>query len=150
MVRFIGEYTGKVDDKGRLVLPSAFKCAVAEEKDLKFVIRKDIFENCLEMFTYREWERQSEEIKARLDFLNRQHSLFWREYMRDCAVVEPDPKVGRISIPRKLLESIGVEKEVVFAGNDFKIEIWAAEKFGNSALGEEEFTALAASIPDSK
>ena len=150
MVRFLGEYTGKVDDKGRLVLPSAFKCAVAEEKDLKFVIRKDIFENCLEMFTYREWERQSEEIKARLDFLNRQHSLFWREYMRDCAVVEPDPKVGRISIPRKLLESIGVEKEVVFAGCDFKIEIWAREKYGSSAMSEDEFTALAASIPDSK
>lgn len=150
MVRFIGEYTVRIDDKGRMVLPSAFKGIMPDGKDLKFVIRKDIFEDCLEMYTYQEWERQSEEVKSRLNPLNRQHAAFWREYTRDRALVEPDSKIGRISIPRKLLESIGVEKEVVFAGCDFKIEIWAKEKYGSSALNAEDFSALAASIPDSK
>lgn len=148
MTTFIGEYTVKVDDKGRLVFPSAFKSVMPSGEDLRFVIKKDIFTDCLEMYTFREWERQSEEVKSRLNFFNRKHALFWREYMRDRAVVEPDPKLGRISIPRKLLEAIGVNKEVVFAGNDFKIEIWAREKYSESVVSGEEFMTLAETLPD--
>lgn len=148
MTTFIGEYTVKVDDKGRLVFPSAFKSVMPSGEGLRFVIKKDIFTDCLEMYTFREWERQSEEVKSRLNFFNRKHALFWREYMRDRAVVEPDPKLGRISIPRKLLEAIGVNKEVVFAGNDFKIEIWAREKYSENVISGEEFMTLAETLPD--
>lgn len=66
--------------------------------------------------------------------------------MRDRDIVEPDAKFGRISIRAKLLAEIGVNKEVVFSGNDFKIEIWAKEKFEASALSEEEFIAIAESL----
>ena len=148
MTTFIGEYTVKVDDKGRLVFPSAFKSVMPSGEDLRFVIKKDIFTDCLEMYTFREWERQSEEVKSRLNFFNRKHALFWREYMRDRAIVEPDPKLGRISIPRKLLEAIGVNKEVVFAGNDFKIELWAREKYSENVISGEEFMTLAETLPD--
>lgn len=66
--------------------------------------------------------------------------------MRDRDIVEPDAKVGRISISRKLLDSINVNKEVVFSGNDFKIEIWAKEKFEESRLSNDEFIAIAESL----
>lgn len=150
MVKFIGEYTVKIDDKGRLVLPSAFKSVMAAGEDLRFVIKKDIFEDCLEMYTYAEWDRQSEEVKSRLDFFNKKHAVFWREYMRNRAVVEPDPKIGRITIPKKLLESIGVNREVVFAGNDFKIEIWAKEKYSETIISGDEFISLAGMLSDER
>lgn len=150
MVKFIGEYTVKIDDKGRLVLPSAFKSVMAAGEDLRFVIKKDIFEDCLEMYTYAEWDRQSEEVKSRLDFFNKKHAVFWREYMRNRAVVEPDPKIGRITIPKKLLESIGVNREVVFAGNDFKIEIWAKEKYAETIISGDEFISLAGMLSDER
>ncbi|MCD8206748.1 MAG: hypothetical protein LUD72_02305, partial [Bacteroidales bacterium] len=150
MVKFIGEYTAKIDDKGRLVLPSAFKTAMAAgpkdpegETDMRLVVKKDIYEDCLEVYTFEEWERQSEGLKSRLNFLNKSHAGFWRAYMHDRAVVEPDAKFGRISIPKKLLDMIGVDKEVVFSGNDHKIEIWAAEKFEDSIISNDEFVALA-------
>ena len=111
MVNFIGEYTAKADDKGRLVFPSAFKAVMPADGDMRFVLKKDIFEDCLEMYTYEEWEKQSAEVRSHLNFLIRDHAAFWREYMRDRAIVEPDGKLGRISIPRKLLEAIGVQKE---------------------------------------
>ena len=47
MVKFIGEYTAKVDDKGRLILPSSFKAAILPGGDLRLVIKKDLFSNCL-------------------------------------------------------------------------------------------------------
>lgn len=132
-----------MDDKGRVVFPSAFKSLMPSEGDLRFVVRKDIFEECLEMYTFNEWQRQSEEVKSKLDFFNKEHAIFWREYMRNRAIVEPDGKLGRISIPKKLLESIGVTKEVVFSGNDYKIEIWSKEKYEASEISKAEYIAIA-------
>lgn len=146
MMTFIGEYTAKTDDKGRIVFPSAFKSVLPAEGDMRFVLKKDIFEDCLEMYTYEEWERQSMEVKSKLNMFNREHAAFWREYMRDRAVVEPDGKIGRLSIPKKLLESIGVTKEVVFSGNDYKIEIWSKEKFEASRISNDQYIALAEKI----
>lgn len=146
MMTFIGEYTAKTDDKGRIVFPSAFKSVLPAEGDMRFVLKKDIFEDCLEMYTYEEWERQSMEVKSKLNMFNREHAAFWREYMRDRAVVEPDGKIGRLSIPKKLLESIGVTKEVVFSGNDYKIEIWTKEKFEASRISNDQYIALAEKI----
>ena len=150
MVKFIGEYSGKVDDKGRIIFPSAFKSLMQNEGDMRFVIKKDIFEDCLGMYTYSEWERQSEELKAKLNFFNRKHAAFWREYMRNRAIVEPDSKLGRITVPKKLLEAIGVDKEVVFSGNDHKIEIWAKDRYESGAVSEEEIISLAGIFSDMK
>ena len=143
MNTFIGDYTVKIDDQGRMGFPSACKSLMSADGDMRFVIKKDIFEDCLEMYTFEEWERQSSEVKSRLNFFNRDHAMFWREYMRDRAIVEPDGKVGRISVPKKLLEAIGVNKEVVFSGNDYKIEIWAREKFEEARISNEQYISLA-------
>ncbi|MBP3235479.1 MAG: protein mraZ [Bacteroidales bacterium] len=146
MITFIGEYSAKLDDKCRVVFPAPFKSLMPTDGDMRFVIKKDIFEDCLEMYTFEEWERQSQEVKSKLNFFNRSHASFWREYMRDRAIVEPDSKLGRISIPRKLLESIGVTKEIVFSGSDYKIEIWAKEKYEASAISNEEFLNIAGQL----
>ena len=149
MVKFFGEYNAKVDDKGRVVFPAVYKGIMPAESDMRFVVRKDTFANCLEMYTYSEWERQSEEVRSRLNpTFNESHAKFWRAYLHNCAVVEPDRKLGRISIPKKLLEIIGVTKEVVFSGNDYKIEIWAKENFESSIISNEEFTSIAGSLSD--
>ena len=49
MIKFIGEYNGKIDDKGRLVFPADFTSIMAADGDMRFVVRKDVFEQCLEM-----------------------------------------------------------------------------------------------------
>ncbi len=146
MVKFIGEYTAKIDDKGRVVFPSSLKSMLNSQEDQKFVIKKDLYFNCLEMYTYQEWTRQSEEVKSRLNFFNKEHALFWREYMRDRALVEPDEKLGRINIPKRLLDDIGIQKELVFAGNDHKIEIWAKENYNREKLPGSDYSTLAQKI----
>ena len=148
MVTFIGEYTSKIDDKGRMVFPAPLKGVLPPGSDMRFVIKKDLFEPCLQMYTMEEWEHTSAEVKSKLNFFNRQHAIFWREYMRDRDVVEPDAKLGRITVSRKLLDAIGVTKEVVFSGNDFKIEIWAKEEFEKQRIPNEEYIAIAESLSD--
>lgn len=146
MVKFIGEYSVKIDDKGRMIFPSAFKSLFAADEKIALVVKKDLFENCLEMFTYRQWEMESNQIKEKLNFFNENHANFWREYMRNRAVVEPDEKLGRITIPKRLLENIGAEKEMIFVGCDHKIEIWAKEQYDKKQMDSNEFIKLAQSI----
>lgn len=140
MATFIGEYISQLDDFGRPVLLSQLKACEA----LNFVVKKDIHSPCLELYTLSAWEEKSSLLKSRLDFLNPEHVAFWREYMRDREVVSPD--AGRISISRNLLDAIGVDKEVVFFGVDFKIEIWAKEIFLSSRLSNEKYIAIAESL----
>lgn len=144
MATFIGEYVAKLDDKGRLVFPAALKAFATESPDepLRFVVKKDLFSPCLEMYTYQEWEKQSSEVKARLNpNFNRLHAQVWRTYMSNRDVVVPDPKTGRILISKELLKLIGVNKEVVFAGNDFKIEIWPKELYQASLMDNDQYVA---------
>ncbi len=145
MVKFIGEYRCKIDDKGRLVFPSPFKALMGEE-DQRFVIRKSVFSPCLEMYTYAEWERESEELKSRLNLFNRKHDQLWRQYMSNRAIVEPDGKIGRISVPQQMRDLIGATREVVFLGCDHKIEIWAKEQFESQSMSDDEFVALTEEI----
>lgn len=146
MVTFIGKYTSKLDDKGRLVLPAPLKGCIPPESDMRFVIKKSLYDPCLEMWSYDEWNREAEKVRQSLDFFNPAHVQFWREYMRDCDVVEPDAKVGRISISKYLLDAIGATKEVVFLGVNFKIEIWASEQYEGSGLSNETYLAIAKTL----
>ncbi len=146
MVTFIGTYTAKVDDKGRLVLPAAVRRSMPVGGDMRFVIKKGIFDTCLEMSTYEAWYAEAEDTRAKLDFFKEEHVQFWREYMRGIEVVEPDAKLGRISIPRNLLDAIGVTKEVVFSGIGSKMEVWAKESYEHSGITNEKYVSIARSL----
>ena len=146
MAKFIGSYKAKVDDKGRLIFPAAFKSSMGEGANLRFVVKKSLFAECLEMYAYDEWEKDSEAVRSRLNFFNPEHAAFWREYMRGTADVEPDGKLGRMTIPKALLEKAGIGKDVVFAGNNHLIEIWDKEKYEAREMKSEDFVALAEKI----
>ena len=145
MTNFIGKATAKIDDKGRLIFPSVFKACLPAE-DTRLVIKKDIYTDCLQVFAYGDWEKQSLEVKSKLNFFNPKHAAFWRMYMSDCSVVEPDPKMGRIGIPKELLEQIGAEKEVIFSGCIFYIEIWAKDRRSQSMIENDEYREFAESV----
>ena len=146
MVSFIGNSTAKVDDKGRVVFPAVFKAAL-EAADMRLVVRKDIYADCIEIYAYAEWEQQAAAIRGSLDIVfNREHAAFWRKYMSGCAVVEPDAKLARISIPKELLESIGVIKEVIFAGVGYKIELWAKERRDAGLISDEKYEQTAVEL----
>ncbi len=146
MARFFGEHRAKADDKGRLVFPSAFKALLPSDGSVQLVVKKDAFDQCLNIFTFDEWNSRLEEVKAKLNTHKRDHSRLWRAYTSGIAIVSPEGKFGRIMIPRHMLESIGVVKEVVFSGCDFKIELWAKDKYEAEAMSDQEFSEMVEKI----
>ncbi len=146
MTGFFGKHTAKIDDKGRIVIPSAIKAVVPADQ-MQFVIRKDMYSNCLEMYTWQEWANMSQAVRSKLDLaFDEDHMRYWRTYMSDTVTVVPDAKLGRITIPREILDKAGIGKEVVFLGVDYKVEIWAKEEIEGGRLSADEFRKLGRKI----
>ena len=58
MSTFIGDYPCKIDVKGRIILPAAFKKQMPSDAEDRFVVRKDVFENCLILYSSEDWNDQ--------------------------------------------------------------------------------------------
>ncbi len=147
MTIFIGDYTCKVDAKGRVMLPSAFKRQMPAAAQDKFVVKKDIYEKCLVLYPMDEWERQNQLIQQNINPYNKEHSKFLREYYKDTAEVELDSN-NRFLIPARLLNLANVDKEqeVILAGQLGKIEIWSKDLYDKASEEVGDFGELANKI----
>jgi len=142
MTTFIGEYSCKVDAKGRIVLPSAFKKQMATEAQDKFVVKKDIFENCLVLFPMDEWQRQVELIRKKLNPYNREHNKFQRNFFLGMAELSLD-NINRLLVPSRLIQLVDIKQDVILLGQDEKIEIWSSEVYGKIGMEQDDFASLA-------
>ena len=147
MTTFVGDYPVKIDAKGRVLFPAAFKKQLALNADGRFVVKKDIFEKCLVLYSYDEWERQIKIIRSKINPYKKEHNLFLRNFYRGTAELLLDNS-NRLLLPKRLLSVVGIEKEIIMAGQDSKIEIWSKKAYDAIASGEDEFADLAERIMD--
>jgi MraZ protein len=68
-----------------------------------------------------------------------------REYYRGTAEVPFDGSF-RVLIPKRLLDHVGVDKDLVFAGQEGKIEIWAKEAYDSKEVPGDDFANKAEDI----
>ena len=142
MATFIGDYTCKVDVKGRIILPVAFKKQMPADAQDHFVVRKDIFENCLVLYAIEDWNRQLEKIRKKLNSYNREQNMFLRNFFKGTAELSLDNN-NRILVPKRLMDLIGADRDVVLAGQDGRIEIWAADIYDKIDMPADDFANLA-------
>ncbi len=142
---FIGDYTCKIDSKGRVLLPSAFIKQMPENSNDTFVLKKDVYEKCLILYTMEEWENQNTMLRAKLNPYNREHSRLLRAYFRGTAEVKLDAN-NRLLFPKRLLELANIDKEICMSGQDKKIEVWSKEIYDAMEIEQDEFSELAEKI----
>ena len=111
---FIGEYTHTVDSKKRLALPAKFRKELGDT----VVITKG-FENCLVIYTQKEWET----ISGKIGNLPADARGFARMFLAGAMEVNLD-KLGRILVPDYLKEYAALKKNVVICGLFNKLEVW--------------------------
>ena len=149
MATFIGDYACKVDVKGRIILPMAFKKQMPADAQDHFVVRKDIFEHCLVLYSIEDWNRQIDKIRSRINPYNREHNMFLRNFFKGTAELTLDNN-NRLLIPKRLLDLAGAVRDVVLAGQDGRIEIWAADAYDKIDMPSEEFANLAEKLMGNK
>ena len=84
-------------------------------------------------------------LRKKLNDYNREHKKFKTQFFRDTAEVEIDGS-GRILLPRKFMESMELDKDVVLAGMDKVIEIWDKKSYDENQMDGDDFANLAEKI----
>jgi MraZ protein len=145
MITFIGEHTCKVDAKGRIMLPSAFKKQMPTGTEERFVIKPDVYENCLIMYPIQEWERLNRIIRRNTNPFNKEHERFLRLFNDGKAELVLDAS-SRLLVPKRLLDYAQAKKEVLLAGRDGKIDVWSPALYRKFKEGVTELESLTEKI----
>ena len=127
MVNLIGTYECKVDAKGRLMMSSAFKKQLSAVLQDGFVVKRSVFQPCLELYPMREWDLMMQKINKLNRFVKKNND-FIRRFTAGVKTVDIDAS-GRILVPKDLCLFAGIEKQVVLSSAVNIIEIWDKEKY---------------------
>lgn len=145
----IGTYECKVDAKGRLPLPVGLKKQLVKVMEEGFVLKRSVFQNCLELHPMGEWNKVMSEINQLNRFVKKNND-FIRQFTAGVKVVEIDAN-SRIQIAKDLVAFAGISKDVVLSSSINVIEIWDKEKYEQSVnVDEIDFAQLAEEVMGNK
>lgn len=139
MQSLIGTYDCSADTKGRVLLPVALKKQLAPMLSEGFVIKRAVFQDCLELYPMSEWKLLMEQMNKKNRFVKKNND-FIRRFTAGVRMVEVDA-AGRLLIPRNLMGIAKIDKEVVLSAAINIVEIW--DKASYEAVLEDTTTDFA-------
>lgn len=122
MLNLIGTYECKIDAKGRLMLPQAFKKQLAPILQDGFVLKRAVFQKCLELYPIAEWNTLSAKVNT-LNRFNKKNDEFIRRFNAGVKPVEVD-STGRILVSKDLGVFASLKKTIVVNAAFNILEIW--------------------------
>lgn len=123
---FSGEYTCKLDAKGRMVLPARLKSMLTPEDSHTLTLLRG-FEPCLVMYPQSAWRKVFDKVAALNEF-NEEYRNFQRNFLRGSTEIELDA-MGRFIIPRTMAAYAGIDKTIVVVGIANRIELWEEGRY---------------------
>jgi len=118
----IGTYECKADAKGRLMLPAALKSQLSPVMQKGFVLKRAVFQPCLELYPMSEWESLMQKVN-KLNRFKKKNNDFIRRFTAGVKVVELDAS-GRLLIPKDLIAFAGISKALVMSSAVNIVEFW--------------------------
>ena len=145
MQHFIGSYECKADAKGRIMLPAALKKQLSNHLNKSFVVKRAVFNSCLELYPLDQWESLMEKVN-KLNRFNKKNNDFIRRFTAGVKLLEIDA-TGRLLIPKDLTNHAKISKEVVVSSVVNILEIWDKDLY-EKAIDEAttDFAALAEEV----
>lgn len=128
-----------------MMLSSALKKQLDPVLHEGFVLKRSVFQPCLELYPMKEWNV----VMAQMNTLNRfvkKNNDFIRRFTAGVKKIELDAS-GRLLIPKDLLAFSGITKEVVMSSAINIIEIWDKDAY-EKAIDEAtvDFAELAEEV----
>ncbi len=132
-MRFLGNIEAKTDVKGRVFLPAVFRKVLQASGQENLILRKDIFQDCLVLYPESVWNEQMDALRQRLNRYNAEHQRIFRQFVSEVEMLTLDGN-GRFLIPKRYIQTAGIQQTVRFIGMGDTIEIWAAEKIETAQM----------------
>ncbi len=127
---FMGEYHQKIDDKGRLTIPSKLRYELGES----FIVTRGL-DNCLFIYPKGEWNQVISKYKELPNTKDARN--FMRFFLSGATEVNFD-KQGRINIPMPLIKYSDLLKDCIVIGVNERLEIWSKENWDSFIENNEE------------
>jgi len=126
----MGEYHQKIDDKGRLTIPSKLRYELGES----FIVTRGL-DNCLFIYPKEEWNQVISKYKELPNTKDARN--FMRFFLSGATEVNFD-KQGRINIPMPLIKYSDLLKDCIVIGVNERLEIWSKENWDSFIENNEE------------
>ena len=145
MNSIIGTYECKVDAKGRLLIPAPFKKQLSATLQDGFVLKRSVFQPCLELYPMAEWNLMMNKINKLNRFVKKNND-FIRRFTAGVKVVEIDA-LGRLLVPKDLVAFASISKDLVLSSAVNIVEIWDKDLYENFISNDEvDFADLAEEV----
>ncbi len=120
----IGEYIHTIDNKNRVSLPAKFR----KEMGKSLVVTPGL-DNCLFIFTKKEWVKISEKL-SEFSMLSSDNRSFNRFMFGGATEVDVD-NIGRFLLPPFLKARADLSDKVALVGVQNRVEIWNEKAWTN-------------------
>lgn len=127
---FLGTFSPKLDDKGRLILPAKFRDELAE--GLVMTRGQD---RCIYVFSDDEFQDLHNRIRQ-APVTSKQARDYLRLLLSGAHDEVPD-KQGRVTIPAQLRQYAGLGRELAVIGAGSRAEIWDAQAWNDYMTANE-------------
>lgn len=145
MNTIIGTYECKVDAKGRVLLPAPLKKQLTDSLNDGFVLKRSVFQPCLELYPMAEWNLMMQKINKLNRFVKKNND-FIRRFTAGVKGVEID-NLGRLLIPKDLVAFGNISKDLVLSSAVNIVEIWDKDLYEKSISGDDvDFADLAEDV----
>ncbi len=109
------------------MIPVTLKNQLAPVLTKGFVIKRSVFQPCLELYPMDEWSLLMQKMNKKNRF-KKKNNDFIRRFSAGVKPVEIDA-TGRLLIPKNLVSVAGIKKEVVLSSAINIIEIWDKDSY---------------------
>ena len=139
---YSGEYTGKIDSKGRLLLPSRIKARFSsyEDTDTPEVILNLGVEPCVVLYSTAKYQDMCGRYEQ-LDEFDPEHRKLLRSFYKNI-IAAPLDSMGRILIPKRMLLHANLDKACSVVGVGDYVELWNPETMESHLIDQETHASV--------
>lgn len=109
------------------MLPTALKKQLMSELQNGFVLKRGLFEKCIELYPKSEWDEKMIAVNN-LNRFKRKNVEFIRLFTAGVKIVELDA-TGRLLIPKDLVGFSSISNSIVLASAGTYVEIWDKDAY---------------------
>lgn len=143
---FLSTHVNRIDGKGRISFPAPFRSALASRNSQGVVIFRSPADPAIEGVTIERMRQLSIALESLSPF-SRERAFFETAIFGTAQELQID-REGRCSLPKALLDQVGIDSDVAFLGRGPTFQIWEPQALARrTAESAEALNTGAVSFP---
>lgn len=108
-------------------MPAPLKKQLMPVLEKGFVLKRAVFQPCLELYPMDEWEALMQKVN-KLNRFKKKNNDFIRRFTAGVKIIEVDNS-GRLLIPKDLVVFADISKEIVLSSAINIVEVWDKDRY---------------------